>query len=212
MNADGEFDDFLARRRPVFRTPPDDVVGPPESIDRAVLRQAREAIESDRPLPLYRGPGWGVPLAVAATVLLALAVVLQVELPRTGEVPAVETRSISQQREASSASNNLAAPAPAPAGGLGPPAPPPPPPVTSRTTTGARSPAAQHTVTTAAPPAVEADRAVASPATAPEWRRDAQSWLAEIERLRTAGRTVEAEAELAEYKRQHRAYAGAPDR
>ena len=47
---------------------------------------------------------------------------------------------------------------------------------------------------------------------APAWRRDAATWLAEIERLRAAGETVRADAEMAEYNRQHRAYAGAPDR
>jgi hypothetical protein len=51
----------------------------------------------------------------------------------------------------------------------------------------------------------------ASP-TVPSWRRDSKAWLAEIERLRNAGDTARAEAELAEYKRQQRAYAGAPDR
>jgi hypothetical protein len=46
----------------------------------------------------------------------------------------------------------------------------------------------------------------------PTWRRDTKTWLAEIARLRNAGDTARADAELAEYKRQQRAYAGAPDR
>jgi hypothetical protein len=46
----------------------------------------------------------------------------------------------------------------------------------------------------------------------PEHRRDEKSWLAEIKRLNDAGETERADAELAEYKRQHRAYAVAPDR
>ena len=58
--------------------------------------------------------------------------------------------------------------------------------------------------------------AIASPSAAsteiPTWRRDSKTWLAEIARLRNAGDTTRAEAELAEYKRQQRAYAGAPDR
>jgi hypothetical protein len=62
----------------------------------------------------------------------------------------------------------------------------------------------------------ESEMVVASPAAAsaevPTWRRDAKSWLAEIARLRNAGDTARADAELAEYKRQQRAYAGAPDR
>ena len=46
----------------------------------------------------------------------------------------------------------------------------------------------------------------------PTWRRDPKTWLAEIERLRNAGDTARADAELAEYKRQQRAYAVGPDR
>ena len=37
-----------------------------------------------------------------------------------------------------------------------------------------------------------------------------KTWLAEIERLRAAGKAAEADAEMAEYKRQHRAFAGSP--
>jgi hypothetical protein len=44
------------------------------------------------------------------------------------------------------------------------------------------------------------------------WRGDAQSWLAHIEKLRAAGRNAEADAELAAYKREHRALAVSPDR
>jgi len=51
-----------------------------------------------------------------------------------------------------------------------------------------------------------------APAAKPAYRRDSKTWLAEIERLRAAGETGLADAELAEYKREHRAYAGAPDR
>jgi len=48
--------------------------------------------------------------------------------------------------------------------------------------------------------------AKASPAQA--FRRDSKSWLAEIDRLRADGKSAQADAELAEYKRQRRAYAG----
>jgi hypothetical protein len=44
------------------------------------------------------------------------------------------------------------------------------------------------------------------------WRRDARSWQAEIERLRASGDTARADAELAEFNRQYRAYAVSPDR
>jgi hypothetical protein len=46
----------------------------------------------------------------------------------------------------------------------------------------------------------------------PAWRRDPKSWQAEIQRLRDAGDSARAEEEYAEFKRQQRAYAVAPDR
>jgi hypothetical protein len=60
---------------------------------------------------------------------------------------------------------------------------------------------------------VEAGAVAKLDAAKPQWRRDTKSWLAEIERLRAAGDNDRADAELSEYKREHRAYAtGAPDR
>jgi hypothetical protein len=44
------------------------------------------------------------------------------------------------------------------------------------------------------------------------WRRDSKTWLAEIERLRASGDVMRADAELAEFQRQHRAYATDPNR
>jgi hypothetical protein len=63
-----------------------------------------------------------------------------------------------------------------------------------------------------APPPSEAERAVASASSTPAWRRDDAAWRAEIDRLRAEGKVAEADAELAEYKRQHRALAVSPDR
>jgi hypothetical protein len=160
---DDEFADFLSRRKPLFRRGSEQVFGPPEEIDRIVLRQAREAIESDRPQRVFRGMHWGAPLAIAATLLVTVGVVMHATLPE--KTPAAE---LGVQRTA----QPLEAPA-----------------------------------------AVSSAAGDAVPATAkPAWRRDAQSWLAHIERLRTEGRGAEADAEMAEYKRAHRAYAGAPDR
>ena len=146
-----DFDEFLTRRKPLFRPAPDDVLEPPEEVDRLVLRQAREAIEPDRPQRLYHGT-WGAPLAIAATLLLVFGVVLHATLPKK-PVPEVTVQQASQVEY---------------------------------------------------PPAAAAQ--------APAYRQDARAWLAEIERLRAAGRTTEADAEMTAYKQQHRAYAGAPDR
>ena len=63
-----------------------------------------------------------------------------------------------------------------------------------------------------APPPSEAETAVAASSSTPAWRRDAHSWQAKIQQLRAEGKNAEADAEQAEYKRQHRAYAGSPDR
>ena len=54
--------------------------------------------------------------------------------------------------------------------------------------------------------------APAAPGTTPAWRGDSQAWLAQIEKLRAEGRDAEADAELAAYKREHRALAVGPDR
>ena len=68
---DDEFDDFLKRRKPVFRSP-DDMFEPPAELDRVVLRQAREAIESERPVRVFRDPRWAAPVALAATLVLGV--------------------------------------------------------------------------------------------------------------------------------------------
>jgi len=67
-------------------------------------------------------------------------------------------------------------------------------------------------ITDVSPPPGEAQRAVAKATPAPIFRGDSKTWLAEIERLRAAGKGAQADAEYAEYKRQHRAYAVSPDR
>ena len=149
---DEEFDDFLSRRKPLFRRPPDELE-PPEEIDRVVLRRAREAIEIDRPQRAFRGANWGAPLAIAATLLVVFTVVLHFMQPTHKAVPEVSIQPVAQ-------------------------------------------------------PVGEA----AASADAATWRRDSRSWLAQIEKLRAAGRTAEADAELAAYKREHRALAVSPDR
>ena len=180
---DDEFDEFLSRKRPVFRRPTDDEIEPPNDVDRLVLRQARDAIKPAQPERMYRGPGWGVPLAVAATLLVCLSMVLHVVMPRK-TAPADATQQVAQRVNAAPAGETGAAPS----------------------TVAAPS-------TTAAPAAMPADASAGiAAATDTPWRGDARSWLAEIERLRAEGKAAEADAELTLYKRQHRAYASSPDR
>jgi hypothetical protein len=203
---DDEFDDFLARRRKLFRRPEDDLLEPPDEVDRIVLRQAREAIESRGTEREIRGMGWGAPLALAASLLVAFTILLNVGMSQRNEAPQVSVDQVSQRHE------QVAPPAASPPLASRPaeqavsvpglvsdaesrryaPEPPPPP-----------------------PPVLAQERGAAAAATAadtPAFRRDAASWLAEIQRLRAEGRNAEADAELAAYKRQHKAYAVSPDR
>jgi hypothetical protein len=170
--SDGDFDDFLSRRKPLFPRPPDDVLEPPAELDRVVLRQAREAIRAETPEPAYHGTRWGMPVALAASVLVAATLVLHIVSDR--EPASQVTVQNAAQREY--VAETAAAPA---------------------------APAAAATPTTSAPTAGAA---------APDWRREPRTWLAEIERLRASGETARADAEMAEFKRQNRAFAASPDR
>jgi hypothetical protein len=148
---DEEFDDFLSRRKPLFRRPVDELQ-PPEELDRVVLRRAREAIEIERPQRAFRGGNWGAPLAIAATLLVVFTLVLHFMQPTHRAIPEVSVQQVAQPAEA------------------------------------------------------------ADSAAAPAWRGDSKLWLAQIEKLRAEGRVAEADAELAAYKREHRALAVGPDR
>jgi hypothetical protein len=212
---DGEFDDFLTRRKPVFRRPENDPLEPPPELDRIVLRRAREAIEADQSEPAYHGTRWGMPVALAATLLVVFSVFLHLGVQSTAPVGEVSVQTVAQQVDSPDA-----VPAPAPeVADIGPRSgareragaspgfvteseasryslPPPPPPVVA-----GRTPAE----------VAEPSPGVGTSSTQ-AWRRDARTWLAEIDKMRAEGKVAEADAEMAEYKRQHRAYAGTPDR
>ena len=207
MSGDDEFDDFLARRKPLFQRPAHELE-PPAEVDRLVLRQAREAIRPSRELHEIRGAGWGMPLALAATVLVTVTIVLNVMVPRKVD-HASDVHQVAQRIDAAQP-NATMAPSVAPA---------------ARAPNNAARPAAAPALASApafaasdaaagrgTPPPTESPRVAAKAAPAPAWRRDTQSWLAEIDKLRAQGKIIEADAEMAEYKRQHRAYAASPDR
>lgn len=245
---DDEFEDFLKRRKPVFRAP-EDLFEPPAELDRVVLRQAREAIQTERPVRVFHGPRWGTPVALAATVLLTFTVIFYAGMPaKQAPVPEVTVQNVSERVEISEAAAPMAASSSAAAdnraredasasgtvmvdiaspmakresaAGAAPSsntpgfvandeaerhaAPPPPgaPMVAARPSESLARGAPPVTVT--APSATSTE--------VPTWRRDPNTWLAEIERLRNAGDTERAEAELAEFNRQRRAYAVGPDR
>ena len=106
--SDDEFEDFLKRRKPVFRAP-DDMFEPPAELDRVVLRQAREAIESERPLRVFRGPRWATPVALAATLVLAVTVMFQAGMPpKQAPVPEVTVQNVAERVEMSGAAAPMA--------------------------------------------------------------------------------------------------------
>lgn len=246
---DDEFDDFLARRKPIFGRGSEDPLEPPEELDRIVLRRAREAIQEGHPARVFRGPRWAAPLAVAATLLLAFTVILQVGMPaKKAPVPEVTVQTISQRLDDAPAARipatNNSVPesvvqpqlqrpkADAPDGAivvdLGGQQQPArsersapglvseaeadryahAPPAAPAAGVDAGDVAFGPTVVSVAPPPTEAQRAMAKASSGPVFRRDSKSWLAEIDRLRAEGKSSQADAEFAEYKRQHRAYAG----
>ena len=199
---DHEFEDFLRRKRPLFRGGEDGPLEPPAELDRIVLRQAREAIHQDQPQRLYHTPRWGAPLAIAATLVLGLTFVFKAGMTTTEVRPQVTVETVAQQAGEPATPAVAATPAapPAPAETAAAPAPAP--------AMAARSPVREAPMTTAS---AQAPR-VADSAASPAWRRDAGTWLEEIERLRATGNAAQADAELAEYNRQHRAIAISPDR
>ena len=74
---DQELEDFLARRSLVYqRLSERDHAEPPPELDGLVLTKAREAIEAQSHVPSFRSSRWALPVALAATVVLSLAVVL----------------------------------------------------------------------------------------------------------------------------------------
>ena len=211
MSGDPEFEDFLKRRRPLFRRELDDGLEPPAELDRIVLRQARQAIEDDRPLRMFGMPRWAAPVAIAATLVVGLSVVFRTAMPLKDRVPEVTVQPVAQRldypqpaslppppatraQEADSASGPIVV-------DLGSPASAGTPLTASDSREGAR-----------ADSQTQAASASAAAADAPAWRQDARTWQAEIERLRARGDTVRADAEQAEYNRQYRALAVSPDR
>ena len=207
---DDEFEDFLNRRKPVFRRPEDEMFEPPADLDRVVLRQAREAIQPPEPMRVFSAPRWSMPIALAATLLLTFTIVF-----RVGMAPPkpASTAEITAQNAAERVDVPAAAVAPQPKE------------VTASTGTvvvaeqtararfeAAPAPAMADATDHRMAPVEAASAPAAKASEVPAWRRDPKSWTAEIQRLRDAGETARADAEAAEFKRAQRAYAVAPDR
>jgi hypothetical protein len=80
---DEGFEAYL-KRRSVLPNALDDRLEPPAALDEIVLRRAREAIEAQgapaAKQQMARAPRWAMPVALAATILLCLSVVLNISL------------------------------------------------------------------------------------------------------------------------------------
>jgi len=196
--ADDEFEDFLNRRKPVFRPPADETFEPPAELDRVVLRQAREAIKPPEPMRMFSAPRWSMPIALAATLVLAFTVIFRAGMPPPKQASKSEV-TVQNVAEAVEAPTAVAAPAPAE-------------PERARSMANASNARRADASVAMDAPAGAASAPAAKASGVPDWRTDPKSWLAEIQRLRDAGDAVRADAEYAEFKREHRAYAVAPDR
>jgi hypothetical protein len=77
--SDDEFETFLKRRTVLPNgMSDDDKLEPPKALDALVLKRAREAVREQR--QSNRAPRWAKPVALAATILLCLSVVLNISL------------------------------------------------------------------------------------------------------------------------------------
>jgi hypothetical protein len=104
-----EFETFLTRRTVLPKgMSDDDQLEPPKALDAIVLRKAREAIRARQ--GLNRTPRWATPVAVAATILLCLSIVLNVTL---------NTNRSAALRHMTAATADNASPAPASPAGEG---------------------------------------------------------------------------------------------
>lgn len=153
---------------------------PPAHLDAAILAQAEAAVGT------RRKPRWFMPLSLAATVVLSIGVVLLMSREGVTPVP-MET-----------------------------PLPTPGAPVLKPTTPGVieKAPVVtpKATVTPKEAPAVtpkEAPRFEPREVVIPP-KKSPETWLAEIEALRKAGKHAEAEAEMAKFRQRYPDYSIKP--
>ncbi|MDS4028638.1 MAG: hypothetical protein RKO66_00985 [Candidatus Contendobacter sp.] len=186
---------------------------PPVWLDRRILAAARTAVEpcptSSIPLPRRRGfRFWGAPVALAATVVLAVGLLRW--LPPVGELGGMATpmeekaaRSLAQPATESDGARAKSADTAAT-----PPAAPPPPPSSvrldeQRLTRPRAMPEPARSESFQAAPARRLADEEAAPIQQRANRRSPAAWRAEIAELRRQGRHAEAEARLAEFRRRY---------
>jgi hypothetical protein len=98
---DEEFEAFLTRRSllPHALAERENAEPPPE-VDRSVLYEAQAAVNSAPARKSFRSNRWPVPVALAATVLISLAIVVQVQRPSADSLTAsrMEERAVTQRQ------------------------------------------------------------------------------------------------------------------
>ena len=213
---DAELEAFLKRRSPMHRRLSDiDHAEPSVEIDRLVLNRARDAIDTPNQ-PLFRGSRWALPMGLAATILIAFTVVLNIghraangaKPAASAASPAVEAPAalakryaMPESRDAANASADsarLIASSNALSSALRPQAPPPPPTPLGASTGGGVFTAVPATAPAVSPSPVTPAAPSSTAATDPHSSPDA--WLREINRLRGAGRTADADRELVAFR------------
>ena len=225
---DAELEAFLKRRSPMHRRLSDiDHAEPSVELDRLVLNRAREAIDTPSQ-PLFRSSRWALPIGLAATILVAFTVVLNIdrqgakvasnaspaaEAASPAPVPAVARAasvrepervdhqprlltdsSVSERREAqiekkteapvAMAGRSQAAKSEDAANAA----------ADSKALIASTGAAVSQAPMAPPPPVPPAAAGAADPHSSPD------AWLREINRLRTAGRTADADHELAAFR------------
>lgn len=195
-----EFQAFLKRRTLLPNAMrADEQLEPPVALDASVLKRARESIPTGK--QPHKAARWALPVALAATILLCLSVVLNVSLNTnrptaggaerreivngdipSGEVILPETKLVGPVPPQSSVIDQVAAAPPAQND-------------RERPTDSAADKAASFT---------------ARAGVAPPHPADPKTWLRQIDALRAAGKTAQADAELRRFQAVFPSYATKP--
>jgi len=215
---DDEFEVFLQQRTVLPNTMSDaDKLEPPKAVDDSVLKKAREAIHAQQHTDLTqlqpaRAARWATPVALAATLMLCLSIVLNVSLNANRPTENVRQMTAARSDKAPApaastpAASTPAAPAPSPPVSLQLPSSSPPAPVASEVPAEAQSIEGgiqakarerQLAQRTERPQPQLASRKTEAPV--PN-SRDPQAWLREIEALRAQGKTAQADAEMQRFR------------
>jgi hypothetical protein len=200
---DPEFEAFLKRRSPMYRRLSDiDDAEPPAELDRLVLNRARDAIDTPARMPFYRTSRWAMPAGLAATILIAFTVLLNIdrhEQKRERQLPSVAAAPAAATAEVDFATADTAAP-PAMAAERS---------ANDAALSDAQVQRQESRVVSKAQAPVSPALASRTPAAAPAVHADAESWLREIARLRAEGKAAEADRELEAFRRAYPSHSGA---